>query len=111
MIGEASRVADDGAPMAMPCAGEVNQAHYNLMGSLGPHTTYKDALSSAQQAAETLLPGPTGIEKIILDLYNDAENHYRDLPPATRRDKCREWGLQYADHPEKEEQPPTPPTP
>lgn len=31
------------------------------------------------------------------DLYDDVENTYRHLPDGTRRDKCREWGLQYDD--------------
>lgn len=97
--GEAARTADGGAPMAMPSAAEVAVAIYNLNLALGPQTTSKDALTDAQQAVDLLLPGPAGIDKIILDLYNDVENHYRDLPPGARREKSREWGLLYDDTP------------
>ncbi len=104
------RVAAGGQAMALPSADEVRLAAYDLLTALNPQTNAKDALINAQQAPDNLLPGPTGIEKLILDLYNDVENYYRDYPPGARRDLCRAWGLIY-DEDAHEPIPPTPPTP
>ncbi len=103
--GELARTAAGGAPMAMPGAAQVGQALYDLNLALGTQTSAADALRLLEQTPDNLLPGPTGIEKLILDLYNDVENHYRDYPAGTRRDFARAWGVQYDDDPEEEEEP------
>lgn len=103
LTGEANRAADDGAThtdMALPHTGEIAAALTALNAALSPHTALKDALKDRQQEAEALLPGPAGIERLILDHYDETEHTHRHLPDTARRDKCREWGLIYEGDPE-----------
>jgi hypothetical protein len=98
ITGEANRANDEGSSfiaMALPSESEIVAALAALNTAMIAQTNAKDALIDAQQVVANFLPGPGGIDKLILDLYNDLENTYRDLPDGAKRDKCREWGVIY----------------
>lgn len=96
--GETERASDEGAgfiAMSNPTAARVQTGATALTAALLPHSNYKTALIDAQQAVENLLPGPTGIDQLLLDHYDEVEHFYRNLPDGARRDQCRQWGLLY----------------
>jgi hypothetical protein len=102
LAGETKRQSDEGAaftPMSLPTTGEIQSALTTLQTAMGAHTGHKSALQNAQLAVDALLPENAGIDKLLLDLYNDVENYYRDYPDATRRDAAREWGILYTGDP------------
>jgi len=90
--GDALRVAAGGAAMAMPTAAEVNVQLTAFVTANNDQSTKKLAYDHAQEAVDALNPEADGV---IKKLWDEAETFYNEEPIASRRRKCREWGVVY----------------
>lgn len=112
--GEAQRAIDEGATFTAftnPTPAQVAAAHTAFAAARAAQAGPKESLTLAQQAVEAIIPGATGIDPLILDLYDETEHTYRHLGEGAMRDLCREWGIIYEGDAEEEPLPTPTPTP
>lgn len=90
--GEQKRLLEGGTPIFNPTIARVNVAY----------SQFKDAYFSQKQYQTTtnrhldeLTSQRDDVDKVILDLWNQIEDHFKDLPEAERLEKCREYGVVY----------------
>lgn len=90
--GEQKRLLEGGTPIYNPTIARVNVAY----------SQFKDAFISQKQYQTTTsrhLEGLTSqrdaVDNVILDLWNQIEDYFKDLPEVERLDKCREYGVVY----------------
>ena len=90
--GENERVRNGGLPIYNPAIAKV-KVHYEIFKE------YKSNQKLHQQATsrswEDLMNFREKGDAIILDIWNQVEEKFKDLPPFMRYNKCREFGLVY----------------
>lgn len=90
--GENERVRNGGLPIYNPAIAKV-KVHYEIFKE------YKSNQKLHQQATnrswEDLVNFRVKGDEIILDIWNQVEEKFKDEPPYTRYNKCREYGLVY----------------
>ncbi len=90
--GDAARVAAGGAAMANPTAAEVGTA----LTAFSNANNDQDVKTAAWKAALLVRTNlKTEADAVILKMWDEAETFYNELPAATKRDKCRPWGVVY----------------
>ena len=94
--GESARATAEGGshvPMALPSASEVEDAVQPFMDGRTSSATAQSHTNAKQEAVQALLPEGLAL---TVDVYDTVEFFYRkDTDAASRRDKCREWGVVY----------------
>lgn len=90
--GDALRVAAGGAAMANPDAAEVNTAKNTYHTNFDLQSNRKDALDSAQEAMESILPEA---DKVIKKVWDELDTFYNEETDESRRENMREWGVVY----------------
>ncbi len=94
--GESARATAEGAahvPMAMPSASEVDDAVGLFMDARSYSATAQSNTNAKQEAVQALLAEGLAL---TVDVYDTVEFFYRkDTDAASRRAKCREWGMVY----------------
>ena len=90
--GERERLSHGGAPIYNPTIAKVT-VHYDI---------FKDAYREQQNYKLNTTRSQSGLDalrkeadRIILDLWNQVETYYADLPPEIRLARCREYGIIY----------------
>ena len=90
--GERERLSHGGAPIYNPTIAKVT-VHYDI---------FKDAYREQQNYKLNTTRSQSGLDalrkeadRIILDLWNQVETYYADLPPEIRLARCRDYGIIY----------------
>jgi hypothetical protein len=91
-LGDVSRLAAGGAAMAMPTAAEVDLRVTAFNTSNNNQSNKKLAFDQSQEAVVAL--NPEG-DAVIGKIWDEAETFYNEETPASRRRKCRDWGVVY----------------
>jgi len=59
------------------------------------YNTHKDLLSTNQKLQEKVNDLRSYADKLIVEIWNDVEIKFENLPPQERREQCRKYGLIY----------------
>ena len=90
--GEHERIRNGGLPIYNPAIAKV-KVHYEIFKE------YKANQRIHQQATARQLDELASLrskgDPIILDIWNEVEEHFKDLHPYYRLEKCKEYGLVY----------------
>lgn len=90
--GENERVRNGGLPIYNPAIAKV-KVHYEVFREY--KSTQKIHQNSTNRHWEELVTSRTKGDEIILNIWNQVEEHFKDFPPYERLEKCREYGLVY----------------
>jgi len=90
--GDADRVSDGGAAMAMPPISDVATAKTDVENSLIAQNNAEQALKTAQINCNAL---NTQVDACLNLLWGEVETHFINLPRPTMRDEARLWGVIY----------------
>lgn len=91
--GEKSRLENNGEPMAMPSADEVETAYNDLLAKDQTQSMLKDEYDKEQEDVEKLLDEVDHFIKF--KIWDEVEFFFREDAAPSKRRKCREWGLVY----------------
>ena len=90
--GENERIKNGGMPIYNPTIAKV-KVHYDVFKE------YKSSQKIYQQTTnrnwEELVALRKQGDEIIIQLWDEIEEHFKTLPPYTRLQKCREYGVIY----------------
>lgn len=90
--GEKKRLKKGGLPIYNPTIGKV-ATHLDIFREAHDDYCRKKELSEKSLAdVQALRPS---IDEVLLDLWNQIEAHYAQLPPEERFDACRKLGVVY----------------
>lgn len=92
ITGEQERLRQGGTPIYNPAIAKV-RVHYDLFkdGSIAQKTFQR----STNRTLDAIAQQRNTADSIILDIWNQVEEHYKDLPEAKRRERCEAYGLRY----------------
>lgn len=90
--GEKQRIAQGGRPIYNPTIGMV-ATHYDIFKDI--YEQQRILNDKADRALAELKALRAEIDPLIVDIWNQVEAHFADLPPETRFDECRRYGLIY----------------
>ncbi len=90
--GERERTAHGGVPIYNPTIAKV-KVHYDLFKeAYGEQQNYKLNTSRSQSGMDDLR---AEVDRVILDLWNQVEAYYQELPTEVRLARCRAYGIIY----------------
>lgn len=92
VLGENERTRNGGFPIYNPTIGKV-QVHLEVFNEY--KTTQKLYQSTTNRNWEELVNLREKGDKIILDIWNQVESHYKDETPYDKLIKCQKYGLIY----------------
>ena len=90
--GEADRIATGGTPITNPTIALVNVQYENFIHAYNNQTDLQRIYANAQQKISSL---EDEADKIIIDIWNEVEDYYQNLPDDIMRKKCKEYGVVY----------------
>lgn len=90
--GEKKRIAQGGRPIYNPTIGMV-ATHYDIFKDIYEQQHIMN--EKADRALAELKALRAKLDPIIVDIWNQVEAHFAELPPETRFDECRKYGLIY----------------
>lgn len=90
--GENERIRNGGLPIYNPAIAKV-QVHYEVFKEY--KSTQKMYQATTNRNWEDLVSLREKGDLIILDMWNQVENNYKDEKPFTRFNKCKTFGLVY----------------
>jgi hypothetical protein len=90
--GEAKRVSKGSTPVTNPSIAVV-RVRYDIF--LEAYHHQKTLKRNTARTLETLTALRTEADEIILQIWNEVEESFKDLPDDLRREKSREYGLVY----------------
>lgn len=90
--GEKARVRQGGRPIYNPTIGMVGTHLDIFKGSYEQQRRLQERTDRALDALRKVRPE---VDAVLLDLWNQIENHYKDEPPAQRLEDCRRLGVIY----------------
>jgi len=90
--GEAQRIAEGGSPVSNPTIALVRVRYETFLEA---HHHQKTLQRNTARALENLSELRTEADRIILQVWNEVEESFRDLPDDLRREKAKEYGLIY----------------
>ena len=90
--GENERVANGGIPIYNPTIAKV-KVHYDKFAE--QYFAQKILQKATAQAVETMATLRPMADTLILDIWNQVESTYQDLPPEERIQRCQEFGVIY----------------
>ena len=90
--GEAARIAAEGVAMSMPSAAEF-EIEFNKFKTLqSAQSALKDQYDKEQEDVAALLDDAN---LLVRDIWDEVEFHFRHDDAASKRRKCREYGVVY----------------
>jgi hypothetical protein len=90
--GEVARVAAEGTPMSMPSVAEF-EIEFNKFKTLqSAQSALKDQYDKEQEDVAGLLDDAN---LLVRDIWDEVEFHFRHDDAASKRRKCREYGVVY----------------
>ena len=92
IIGENERLRHGGIPIYNPTIAKV-AVHYDLFKEA--YEAQKNLQLITSRSLEKLASMRGRADEIILDIWNQVETHFAELPAGQRLDVCREYGLIY----------------
>jgi hypothetical protein len=92
IAGEQERIRSGGAPIYNPAIAKV-RVHVDLFKDGG--IAQKTHQRSTNRTLETIATLRKTADALLLDIWNQVEDHYKQLPEAARREKCEAYGLRY----------------
>ena len=90
--GEQARIQHGGTPIYNPSIAKVT-VYYEIFTDA--QTAQKIYQNNTRRAALSLDHMHEQVDAVILDIWNQVENYYKDLEPDQRREACRKYGLCY----------------
>lgn len=90
--GEKKRIAQGGRPIYNPTIGMV-ATHYDIFKDIYEQQHIMNEKADRALAEQKALRAK--LDPIIVDIWNQVEAHFAELPPETRFDECRKYGLIY----------------
>jgi len=90
--GNARRVTAGGAAMSNPTAAEVATIYTRFGLAINAQALKVLAFQNASTVVVNLRADGN---KLCLKIYDEAEAFFNELPPATKRERCRPWGVRY----------------
>jgi hypothetical protein len=90
--GEANRVMDGGSPITNPTIALVKVRYETF---LEKHHHQKTLQKNTERALENLTALRKEADDIILLIWNEVEESFKDLPDDFRREKSKDYGLVY----------------
>ena len=92
VAGEQERIRMGGAPIYNPAIAKV-RVHFDIFKDGG--ISQKTHQRSTNRTLETIATLRKTSDSIILDIWNQVEDYYKNLPEPQRRVKCEAYGLRY----------------
>jgi hypothetical protein len=92
ITGEQERIRQGGAPIYNPAIAKV-RVHYDIFKDGG--ISQKTYQRSTNRTLEHVASHRKAADDIILDIWNQVEDYYKDLPELKRRENCEAYGLRY----------------
>lgn len=90
--GEQKRLLEGGTPIFNPTIARVNVAYSQFKDA---YISQKQYQTITNRHLDELTAQRDDVDKVILDLWNQIEDHFKNLPEQERLDKCREFGVVY----------------
>ena len=90
--GEKKRIAAGGRPIYNPTIGMV-ATHYDIFRDI--YEQQRILNGKAERALADVKAVRAEVDRLIIDVWNAVEAHFAGLPPETRYDECRRYGLIY----------------
>jgi len=90
--GENRRINEGGSPIMMPTIGKVNAWYEQFKEA---YHSQKTVQKSNKRANDKIKLVREQSDALILDVWNDVEQYYADLPDEERREECSRYGLKY----------------
>ena len=90
--GEKKRIAAGGRPIYNPTIGMV-ATHYDILAEI--YKQQRILNDKADRALTELKALRAQTDALIVDIWNTVEARFAELPPETRYDECRKYGLIY----------------
>ena len=90
--GEKQRLKRGGLPIYNPTIGKV-ATHLDIFKEM--YVEHKRTMEMTEKALANIQMLRPEIDQVLLDLWNQIEAHYADLPPEQRFNACRKLGVIY----------------
>lgn len=90
--GEYGRTSKGQSPMTNPTIAVVKVRYENFMDAYNHQRILQQNTNRAQAELETLR---TRADELILNIWNEVEDYFKDLPDDERREKAKDYGLVY----------------
>lgn len=90
--GERSRIATGGNPIYSP---SIALVRVNCDKFRDAYNHQKTLQSNTQRFSEQVAQRRYEADQIILDIWNEVESYYKDMPEQERREICSRYGLVY----------------
>lgn len=90
--GEKERTMSGGSPILSPKISLVSMHYDKFFEASNQHQRLKENSAKANLKVASLR---TKADEIILDIWNEVENHFDDLEPDKKREQCMQYGLVY----------------
>lgn len=90
--GEKKRVAAGGRPVYNPTIGMV-ATHFDIFRDIFEQQRILN--DKAERALADVKEVRVEVDRLLVDVWNAVEAHFAALPPETRFDECRRYGLIY----------------
>ncbi|RLD58015.1 MAG: hypothetical protein DRJ01_13120 [Bacteroidetes bacterium] len=90
--GEAKRISSGGSPITNPTIALVKVQYENFIHSYNNQNDLQRIYINAQQKISDLREEA---DNIILNIWNEAEEHFKEMPDDIMREKCIEYGVVY----------------
>ena len=90
--GENKRIRAGGAPIMTPTIGKVKAWYEQFIEAYHSQKTVQKSNSRANQK---ILEIRENTDKLILEVWNEIEASFADLPGEQKREKCSQYGLSY----------------
>lgn len=90
--GEKKRIAAGGRPIYNPTIGMV-ATHYDIFSNIYEQQHILN--DKSERALAKVKAVREKVDKLLIGVWNEVEAHFASLPPETRYDECRRYGLIY----------------
>ncbi|MCK5823249.1 MAG: hypothetical protein KAG95_04540 [Bacteroidales bacterium] len=92
IAGEAERISTGGNPITNPTIALVNVQYENFIESFNNQNDLQRIYIKAQQKISSLREEA---DDIILNIWNEVEDYFNDMPDDLMREKCIKFGVVY----------------
>lgn len=90
--GESERTSKGQSPITNPTIAVVKVRYENFVDAFNHQRILQQNTTRAQSDLDNLR---TKADELILNIWNEVENHFKDLPDDERREKASDYGLVY----------------
>ena len=92
VAGEKRRIAEGGRPVYNPTIGMV-ATHFDIFSDV--YEQQRILNEKADRVLKDVKEVRAEVDKLLVEVWNGVEAHFAELPPETRFDECRRYGLIY----------------